>query len=330
MKIGLHYSFQVAPDERSDVVIRNGLDDIAWADAHGFSCAVFAEHHFFDDGWIPRPLQLAAAAAAVTRRMRVGSDIVILPLVHPVVLAEEAALVDVISGGRFVLGVGLGWMQSEYDGFGVPFRQRARIYERSIGLLRRLLAGEVVSDEEGHHKFSNARVRPRPVGPMPLWMGGVADVALARVARLGDAWIMHPGGTLTELKCQQAILDAARAAAGLPPMRERPLRREIFVAENDRKAWELFAPGLRHEYGHVYRDLYPSYPADDSIDGLRKWGEGKVLVGSVETVTDQLLEFERELGATECLVRFQLPLVPRQAVRECLDGLAEVIRRQSR
>lgn len=328
MKIGLHYSFQVAPDDRSDVVIRNGLDDIAWADAQGFSCAVFAEHHFFDDNWIPRPLQLATAAAAVTKRLRVGSDIVVLPLHHPVAVAEEAALADVVSGGRFVLGVGLGWMQSEYDGFGVPYRQRARIYENSIGVIRRLLAGETVSDEASHHKFRAVRIRPQPVHPIPLWMGAVADVALPRVARLADAWIMHPGGTLAELKRQQSILFEARAAAGLPAMVERPLRREIFIAETDRLAWELFAPGLRHEYGHVYRDLYPSYPADDSIDGLRRWGEGKVLVGAVETVADQLREFERELGATECLVRFQLPLVPRGAVRECLEGLRELIHKE--
>src|SRR5215207_6663761 len=110
MKIGFHYSFQVAAHENSAAVIRGALDDIAAADRDGFSAVVFAEHHFLDDGWLPRPMLLAAAAAAVTKRMRVGTDIVILPLHHPVAVAEEAAVLDVMSGGRALLGVGLGWI----------------------------------------------------------------------------------------------------------------------------------------------------------------------------------------------------------------------------
>jgi len=328
MKIALHYSFQVADNERTQDVLANGLEDIAWADANGFSAVVFAEHHFMDDAWIPRPMILASAAAAVTKRMRIGTDITLIALHHPVAIAEEAAVIDNLSGGRFVLGVGLGWMPNEYAGFGVPYKQRAAIYERSIGLVRRMLAGETVSDTEGHHKFENARVRPQPVNPqgVPLWMGGVKDVALPRIARLADAWVMWPGATLAELKRQQVILTERRAASGLGPMREQPFRREAFVAETDQRAWELYAEGLRHEYGHVYASLHPSYPKNDTIDNLRKWGEDMFMVGSPETVAADLRRYEAELGATECLVRCQLPTVSRDAVRESLEGFAEVIR----
>ena len=106
-----------------------------------FRAVVFAEHHFFEDCWIPRPIQLATAAAAITKNVRIGTDIVILPLHHPVAIAEEAALADVVAGGRFILGVGLGWREEEYAGFGVPFKQRAKVYERSIDIVRRFLAG---------------------------------------------------------------------------------------------------------------------------------------------------------------------------------------------
>lgn len=328
MKIGLHYSFQVAPGERSHEVIRQGLEDIAWADRNGFASVVFAEHHFLEDGWIPRPMQLAAAAAAVTRHVRVGTDIVVLALHHPVAVAEEAAVADNLSGGRFILGVGLGWMQREFAGFGVPFKQRAVIYERSIGIVRRLLRGETVSDDEGHYRFKEARVRPQPVNPngVPLWMGAIQDVALARVARVGDAWVMPPGASLAELVRQKGILTDAREAAGLPPFGEQPLRREVFVAETDTKAWELYAPGLRHEYGHVYRELYPSFPEDDTIDNIRTWGEDVFVVGAPRTVAAKLRRLQNDAGVTECLARCQLPTIPREAVRESLEGLAEVIR----
>jgi alkanesulfonate monooxygenase SsuD/methylene tetrahydromethanopterin reductase-like flavin-dependent oxidoreductase (luciferase family) len=327
MKIGLHYSFQVAGAEDSSAVIRQALDDIVAADRDGFSTVVFAEHHFLDDGWLPRPMQLAAAAAALTKNMRVGTDIVILALHHPVAVAEEAAVVDVLSGGRFVLGCGLGWLEQEFKGFGVPFKQRAAIYESSLDVVKRLLRGETVSGT-GHYTFENARIRPLPVnrGGVPLWMGALADVAVKRVARVGDAWVMPPGNRLDLLLHQQKILHEVRAAAGLPPVTEQPLRREGFVAETDEKAWELFAHGLRHEYGKVYRSLHPTYPDNDTLHNLRKWGEDMFVVGSPETVAAELKRYESELKATECLFRFQLPHVPAGAVRECLAGFRDVKR----
>jgi alkanesulfonate monooxygenase SsuD/methylene tetrahydromethanopterin reductase-like flavin-dependent oxidoreductase (luciferase family) len=329
MRIGLHYSFQVAPGEPSEQVIRAGLGDIRWADANGFSAVVFASHHGFDDCWIPRPIQLATAAAAVTSKVRVGTDIIILPLHHPVAVAEEAALCDLISGGRFILGIGLGWQEREYQSFGVPWRQRARIYDRSIEMITRLLRGETVSDRDGHWRFESARVRPLPVNSkgVPLWMGGIADAALERIARIGDAWVMGPGTPFAPLVAQKRKLVELRAAAGRPAFADWPLRRECFVAESDAKAWDLYAPAIRHEYGIVYRNLYPGYPDDDSTASLRKWGESTFVVGSPETVAAKLGEYRRALGTTEVLVRYQLPHIPRGALRECLQGLKEVMGR---
>ena len=327
MKLGLHYSFQVAAHEDVAKVIGQGLEDIAAADKDGFSSVVFAEHHFLEDGWLPRPMQLAAAAAAVTKSIRIGTDIVVLPLHHPVAVAEEAAVVDVLSNGRFVLGVGLGWIEAEFKGFGVPYNERAKVYDQSLDIVKRLLAGESVSND-GHYSFTNARIRPLPVNPngVPLWMGALANIAIKRVARVGDAWIMPPGTRLADLVRQRKLLLEEREAAGLEPMKEQPLRREAFVAETDEKAWELFAHGLRHEYGDVYRPLHPTYPNNDNLDNLKKWGEDMFVVGSPETVADDLRRYEQELGVTECLVRFQLPHVPPGALRECFAGLRDVKR----
>lgn len=326
MKIGLHYSFQVGKGERSESIIGQGLKDLAWADKNGFSSVVFAEHHFLDDGWLPRPMMLAAAAAAVTENMRVGTDIVILALHHPVAVAEEAAVLDVLSGGRAVLGVGLGWIEAEFDGFGVPYKKRAAIYQRSIEIVRKLLAGETV-DNDGHYGFKGARIRPLPVNPrgIPLWMGALADAGVERVARSGDAWVMPPGTRVPDLVRQRALFTETRAAAGLPPVAEQPVRREIFVAETDEKAWQLFAPGVRHEYGLVYRPLHPTYPENDTLDALKRFGEGMFIVGAPETVAAEMRRLEDELGATECLIRFQLPNISEGAIGDCLHGVRDVI-----
>jgi alkanesulfonate monooxygenase SsuD/methylene tetrahydromethanopterin reductase-like flavin-dependent oxidoreductase (luciferase family) len=232
-----------------------------------------------------------------------------------------------VSGGRFIFGVGLGWIKAEFDGFGVPYKRRAVVYERSLDLGKRLLRGEKVSNDEEPYRFQNAQIRPLPVNPngIPLWMGALNDPALPRIARVGDAWVMPPGNKLKELIRQKQLLIEAREAAGRPAFSEQPLRREAFVAETDAKAWELFAHGLRHEYGKVYRPLHPTYPEPDSLDNLRKWGEDLFVVGSPQTVADEMKRYQAELGATECLVRFQLPTVPGGAVRECLQGFREVI-----
>jgi alkanesulfonate monooxygenase SsuD/methylene tetrahydromethanopterin reductase-like flavin-dependent oxidoreductase (luciferase family) len=123
------------------------------------------------------------------------------------------------------------------------------------------------------------------------------------------------------------MFDEIRAEAGLPPVLEQPMRREAFVAETVEAAWEAFAPGLRHEYGKVYRQWDPTYPDNESVDALRQWGEDNFPVGTPELVADQLLDNARELQATEALVRYQLPGVAPSAVATCFDGLREVQQR---
>lgn len=325
MKIGLHYSFQ-CKDEKAADIVEAGLADIVAADARGFSSAVFAEHHFLEDGWLPRPMLLAAAAAALTKRMRVGTDIVVLPLHHPVAVAEEIVVVDILSGGRAILGVGLGWMEREFEGFGVPYTDRVAIFKSSIAAIRSLLKGETV-DGDGHYSFRGAALRPLPVSHdgIPVWAGALTDAGVRRTARTADAWVMPPGTRLDDLARQRRLLDETRAAAGLEPVREQPLRREAFVAESDAAAWKLFAPGIRHEYGVVYRPLHPTYPEPDTIDALRRWGEDLFVVGSPETVREEFRRYEAATKATEFLLRVQLPGIPGGAIKESLEGLASLL-----
>src|SRR5262249_27906103 len=215
----------------------------------------------------------------------------------------------------------------EYAGFGVDYEGRVRLYERSLRLLRRLLAGETVDSEDERYPFAEAAVRPLPAqkGGPPLRIAGVADHGVRRAARFGDAWMAPPGRKVPEIARLQAVFDAERERRGLPPARERPVRREVFVAGSDDEAWELFAPGLRHEYGVVYRAVQPTYPDDGTVDTLRRWGADMIVAGSVATVAGELRRLEDETGATEALVRYQLPGIPDGALAECFEGLREVL-----
>ena len=323
--VGVHMSVQ-SYGRKWPEVVREVLDDVRLADEVGLSSVLFAEHHFIEDAWVPRPLTMAAAAAAVTTRLRVGSDIAIAPLVHPVTMAEDAAVVDAISGGRCVLGLGAGWRKEDFAGMGVDFSRRYSLFEESVTAVRRLLNGEELSRPDGPYPMDRARLRVEPVQPggPPIWLGATGDKGIRRAALLGDAWIMSPQVRVPQLAVGKVLYDEALEEAGRPMPVDRPLRREAFVAETDEEAWQGFAAGLAHEYGIVYRSRHPDFPAGGSLAELQKWAEGLVVVGSTDTVRASLQELGEVLGATEVLVRVHLPGIEPARSRHSIRLLGEL------
>lgn len=126
VRFGLWYDFRNPPQWRqsSDRLYGEILDQIAWGENHGFDDVWLSEHHFIDDGSLPSIVPIAAAIAARTTRIRIASGVLLMPFHNPVRLAEDIAVVDVISGGRLELGVGVGYKFEEFDSFGVPFTER--------------------------------------------------------------------------------------------------------------------------------------------------------------------------------------------------------------
>ena len=126
IRFGLWYDFRNPLQWRQpyDRLYAETLDQISWGDTHGFDDVWLSEHHFIEDGYLPSILPVAAAIAARTKRIRIASGVLLTPFHNPVRLAEDVAVVDIISGGRFELGVGVGFKHEEFDGFGVPFKER--------------------------------------------------------------------------------------------------------------------------------------------------------------------------------------------------------------
>ena len=154
---------------------------------------------------IYEPLIVLAYLAAVTRRVMLGTSVYLLPLRTPLLAARQAVSLDRLSGGRLVLGVGAGWLESEFAAVGVPYRQRGRRTDEAIAMLKSLCGEE------------NAEFLPKPVQRPhpPLWIGGRSDAAVRRAARTGDAW--HPSHlTVDELRRQIPALHAECERAGRP------------------------------------------------------------------------------------------------------------------
>jgi alkanesulfonate monooxygenase SsuD/methylene tetrahydromethanopterin reductase-like flavin-dependent oxidoreductase (luciferase family) len=198
IRFGLWYDFRNPTQWRQpfDRLYAETLDQIAWAENHGFDDVWLSEHHFIEDGYLPSILPVAAAIGARTKRIRIASGVLLMPFHNPVRLAEDVAVVDIISGGRLELGVGVGFKHQEFDGFGVSFKERGARTNQSLEIIRRLLSGETVTYKSHFFNFTNIRLTPEPIQKPrpPIWLGGFTPPALRRAARYGDGFTV-PGAT---------------------------------------------------------------------------------------------------------------------------------------
>jgi alkanesulfonate monooxygenase SsuD/methylene tetrahydromethanopterin reductase-like flavin-dependent oxidoreductase (luciferase family) len=148
MKFGL--------DVHCDADISTAIEQAEHAERLGYDFLTVAEHHDAI-GYLPQPLMVLCAVAARTSRIRLGTNIVILPLYHPVLVAEQVAVAQFVSGGRIICGVGLGYLPEEFASYGVPFSARAGRMEESLGLLRRLWTETDVEHSGKHFQFATPR-----------------------------------------------------------------------------------------------------------------------------------------------------------------------------
>jgi len=167
------------------------------------------------------PLVLCGFLAAATRRIGLQTGVIVAPLHETIILAKQAAEVDVLSGGRLRLGVGVGWMEFEFEALGRSFRTRGARLDEQMALMRALWTSDSVTFHGREHHIEGAGLNPLPVQqPIPMWVGGGVRASVRRAARLGDGWIV-PGiylGQLPDADARQALdwLRAEEASAGRP------------------------------------------------------------------------------------------------------------------
>jgi alkanesulfonate monooxygenase SsuD/methylene tetrahydromethanopterin reductase-like flavin-dependent oxidoreductase (luciferase family) len=194
LTIGLGLFTGQRPDDADSPAYDDAPRLASAAEEAGFDTFWVSEHHGWDDDYLPAPLTVLAAAAATTDRIRLGTGLALAPLYHPVALAEQAAVVDRLSRGRLVLGLGLGYVDAEFRTFGVPRTGRGRRLEELVAFLRQAWTGAPATWTDAHGGAHTATVRPVPrSGGIPIWLGGYAPPALARTGRLADGYLMGRG-----------------------------------------------------------------------------------------------------------------------------------------
>lgn len=265
------------------------------------------QHFLTDSSAQLSPTVAMARLAAEAGDMEIGLGVLLLALLDPVDVAEQVASLDVVCGGRAVLGVGLGYRQVEFDAFGVARADARTRFVQNLDVVRALLGGGPVDVDLPWCRLRGASLSVRPARrpSLPVWIGGDADGAVRRAARLGDAWMVNPHTTLSTVTRQMALYRAARAEAGLPPPEELPVIREVVCAPTQQRAEDLAASHLGEKYrAYMAWGQDTVLPEGESFDlPFDALADQRFVVGTPERCFDQLAAWRRAVGATHLIVR---------------------------
>jgi probable F420-dependent oxidoreductase len=253
-------------------------------------------------------LPLLTGMATVTNRIGLSTGMLILTLHHPIRIAEEAAVLDVISGGRLTLGVAVGYREVEFAALGVDFATRGRRFKESLEIMALAWSGEPFSYDGEIFQIPEVIVRPTPVQRpgIPLWLGGTTDVALKRAIKHGSP--CFPGATdeLPKIEEKMTRYDELREQHGSEIPRELVLPRLCVVADTTEEARRRALPGIRAMF-----ETYQSWGLPvDFTQALRSWDllDELVIVGDAERCA-AAVERYAELGTTDLMLQFAMPTV---------------------
>jgi alkanesulfonate monooxygenase SsuD/methylene tetrahydromethanopterin reductase-like flavin-dependent oxidoreductase (luciferase family) len=276
------------------------LAEVEAADRLGFASVWLSEHHGTRDGFLPAPLTVAAALAARTQRIAIGTNVLVLPLHHPLRVAEDAAVLDLLAGGRLVLGVGQGYAPREFELFGVDRTARARRLEEGVAAIRRA--------------WEDGSVSPRPERRIPILVGAVADRAVERAFRIAEGLIVYCGSD-RDLPARADQLARILAAQGRSREDFRFVATGILHVDEDRdRAWGQAAPGIEYLEGEMARYRGARRPAPRRED---------FLVGTPEEVADRLAALHAATGFDHFAHWARLPGVDHEAALGSLRLVAE-------
>jgi alkanesulfonate monooxygenase SsuD/methylene tetrahydromethanopterin reductase-like flavin-dependent oxidoreductase (luciferase family) len=236
-------------------------------------------------------------------------------------VAEEAATFDVLTGGRYILGLGLGYRRPEFDAFGIPLGERAPRFVESIGLMRRLWTGERVSHQGRFYRVEDAGLGAKPVRPggPPLYIAGQAAVSVRRAARIGDAWLIVNSGGLGQVAPLMRTYRAALEEYGRTPI-EYPITLECYVGARHATAHEECRGPLEYKYA-----AYAAWGLQDRAStDFTELARDRFVIGDKASVKEEIARYRELLGVDHFIMRCQWPGLPQERALDSIRRLGEI------
>lgn len=305
MRVSVFLSAQFPPEQSAQEGLAAVVEQAQLADRLGFD-AVFLGHHFLAHSAFLQPMELAGYLAAATERVRIGFGILLAPLYNPLALAEQLATLDVLSGGRMVVGIGAGYRRRETDAFGVEWGDRIRRLREYVPLMRALWNGETIDAEGTWGRVRNASLPLRcvqPGGP-PIWIGAFAEPAIRRAAALNTSWLIGPEGDDAAIAQRLGLFRATLTEHGHSLDRPYPMSREACVGDTTEAARALIRPHLEAQYA-----AYKSWDTAQQVD-VDSYLDDHCVVGDADRVVARIERLEREHGITDLALRLQFMGMP--------------------
>jgi alkanesulfonate monooxygenase SsuD/methylene tetrahydromethanopterin reductase-like flavin-dependent oxidoreductase (luciferase family) len=310
MKLGIYLNAQHPAGDDPARRFAETVEQVRLIRSLGFDSIWGGEHHVTPGFHYFPLLPMLQRLAAEAEGLWLGTNLVLLPLHHPVELAEVGAFLDVVTGGRFVLGVGLGYRQEEFAVFGVSMKERASRLAEGVEIIRRLWTEDQVTHRGRHWQLDEVTIRPRPLQRPrpPILVGSQVPAGIARAARIADGWLVVPIPTVDEFAAEAAAFAAARSAAGLPPGQICRLL-EVVCAPDEETALRRAAPFLLEKYSAYFAWGLKGVAVDRAAAPeaqLRRLAADRFALGSPAQVTDMLLRQHRA-GVTHVSMRVSWP-----------------------
>jgi len=334
MNFGLLMSFRNSSRNELSYseLYRKHVDLCVEAEELGFDTIWLTEHHFVDDGYSPTMMPLAAAIAARTKRIRIGTFVLLMPLHDPLHVAEDAVTIDALSNGRFDLGLGQGYVPREFTGFNIPREQRSRRLREGVEIVRRLFTEDNVTFEGKCYTVRDATLYPKPTQRPhpPIWIGARSRPATERAARNG----YHLAGTGEHQA--QIYRDALTVAGRNPADFNIAQLRFGYLATKREKAWDECEFGLHYlltRYGNWIAEAN-DVPGDEKytrippVGELRKSNDAGMIGDGfmVGTPDDAIAQIEQiEHYATHLALGLALPGIEPKKIRASMKLFAEKV-----
>jgi len=324
VKVGLFVANQFPADE--DVAARLPLiiEQVRTARDAGYASLWMGQHY------LTAPMQMIQTMPLLTRlipqsgTMRFGPCVHLLPLHNAMQLAEETATIDVMSGGRLILGAGIGYREEEFIASGTSQKDRVPRFNECITVLRGLWSGKPVTFHGQHNRLEGytTSITP-PARSIPIWIGGIKAPAIRRAARLGDAWIAANTQTVEELRPLVRLYNDERKAAGLAPPADLALLRECYVARHHKSAWQECGEAIRWKFESYFK-WGMTGEEKGAPPSFEDFAKQRFIIGDAAFVREELARYQEALGVNHFIMRQQWPGVDQAKVLYAIQALGRI------
>jgi luciferase family oxidoreductase group 1 len=321
MKFGMLHLFENPAGKTEHQIVKEQLDLMRAAEDLGFDSIWPAEHHFSEYGYCASPALSLAAIASVTNRIRLGTGVVVLPFHNPIRVAEEFALLDLMSDGRVDFGVGRGYQPTEYKGFQVDQEKSRGIFNEALEIILQAWTRERVNFKGVHFNIEDQEVRPKPLQKPhpPVWIAGITDATFAMIGKWGCNLLCAPVFGF-QGKSAEGLLDQYRAALRAgghdPATKEVAALTMVYCAETTEQARREFGEAVMWYYRTIAKYVAPP-PGQQPVKTYELYAEtrklaetvswqqlldaGAVICGDPDYCVARIAEMERKYGFTQLL-----------------------------